>query len=148
MLSDITNIQCLQLVCQVNKTARRAAGARVLPLTRSVKQAISIITNRRLVRVGMGGPLSSFQQRSKNGGKSAWFHLDVWESKMRNAVFRWFEELGPICELLEKASKIEASEIKSPVGRVFQKYVYSSFMVKMNIKFGSFRLFWFNLGWG
>ncbi len=37
---------------------------------------------------------------------------------------RWFEELGPICEFLEKASKIGVSEIKSPVGRVFQKYVY------------------------
>ncbi len=32
---------------------------------------------------------------------------------------------GPICELLEKASEIGVSEIKSPVGRVFQKYVYT-----------------------
>ncbi len=56
-------------------------------------------------------------------------------------VFRWFEELGPICELLEKASEIRASEIKSPIGRVFQKYVYTCFIVKMRINVGSFRLF-------
>ena len=58
-------------------------------------------------------------------------------------LFRWFEELGPICELLEKAS-----EIKSPIGSLFQKYVYSSFMVKMRIDLGTFGLFWFILGWG
>ncbi len=57
-------------------------------------------------------------------------------------------ELGPICELLEKASEIGANEIKSPIGRVFQKYVYSSFMVKMRIDLGPFDLFWFILGWG
>ncbi len=39
-------------------------------------------------------------------------------------VFRWFEEVARD-----------------------QKYVYSSFMVKMRINFGSVELFWFNLGW-
>ncbi len=34
-------------------------------------------------------------------------------------LFRWFEELGPICELLEKVSKIGVSEIKSPIGSLF-----------------------------
>ncbi len=63
-------------------------------------------------------------------------------------IFRWFEELGPICELLEKASEIGVSEIKSPIGSLFQKYVCSSFMVKMRIDLGSFGLFWFILGWG
>ncbi len=51
-----------------------------------------------------------------------------------------------IWELLEKASEIGASKIKSPIGSLYQKYVYSSFMVKMRINFGSFGLFWFNLG--
>ena len=59
----------------------------------------------------------------------------------RTIVFRWFEELGPICELLEKANEIGASEIKSPTGRVFQKYVYTCFIVKMRINVGSFGLF-------
>ncbi len=53
-----------------------------------------------------------------------------------------------IWELLEKASQIGASQIKSPVGRVIQKYVYSSLIVKMRIHSGSFGLFWFILGWG
>ncbi len=57
-------------------------------------------------------------------------------------------ELAPICELLEKVSEIRASEIKLPTGRVFQKYVYTCFMVKMRINFRSFGLFWLNLGWG
>ncbi len=61
-------------------------------------------------------------------------------------LFRRFEELGPICELLEKASEIGASKIKLPIGRVFQKYIYSSFMVKMRIDLGTFGLFWFILG--
>ena len=39
----------------------------------------------------------------------------------------------------------KATEIKAPAGRVNQKYVYSSFMVKMRIDLWSFRLFWFNL---
>ncbi len=63
-------------------------------------------------------------------------------------LFRWFEELGPICELLENVSKIGVSEIKSPIGSLVQKYVSSSFMVKMRIDLGSFGLFWFILGWG
>ncbi len=68
--------------------------------------------------------------------------------KLHGAIFRRFEELGPICELLETVSKIEESEIKSPAGSICQKYVYSSFMVKMRIDLGSFGLFWFILGWG
>ncbi len=59
----------------------------------------------------------------------------------QKVLFRWFEELGPICELLEKASEIGASEIKAPLGSIFQKYIYSSFMVKMRIDLGSFGLF-------
>ncbi len=57
-------------------------------------------------------------------------------------LFGWFEELGLICELLEKASEIRASEIKSPTDRVFQKCVYTCFMVKMKIIFGSFGSIW------
>ncbi len=45
-------------------------------------------------------------------------------------------------------SQIGASQIKAPTGSVFQKYVYSIFMVKMRIDSGSFGLFWFILGWG
>ncbi len=56
--------------------------------------------------------------------------------------------LGRFCELLEKASEIGASKIKAPIGSFFQKYVSSSFMVKMRIDLGSFGLFWFILGWG
>ncbi len=66
----------------------------------------------------------------------------------RAVVFRWFEELGLICELLEKASEIRPSKIKSPTGRVFQMCVYSIFMVKMRIDLGSFGLFWLILGRG
>ncbi len=79
-----------------------------------------------------------------------WTEAGIFPEKAseRQILFRWFEELGPICELLEKASEIGVSEIKSPIGSVFQKYVYSSFMVKMRIDLGSFGLFWFILGWG
>ncbi len=45
-------------------------------------------------------------------------------------------------------SQIGASQIKAPIGSIFQKYVYSSFMVKMRIDLGTFGLFWFILGWG
>ncbi len=45
--------------------------------------------------------------------------------------------------VLEKVTEVKATE-----GRVNQKYVYSSFMVKIRIIWGSFGLFWFNLGWG
>ncbi len=34
-------------------------------------------------------------------------------------------------------SQIGASQIKAPIGSTFQKYVYSSFMVKMRIDLGS-----------
>ncbi len=63
-------------------------------------------------------------------------------------VFMWFEVGCTILLLLEKPSQISASQIKSPVGRFFKKYMYTSFIVKMMINFGSFGLFWFNLGWG
>ncbi len=45
-------------------------------------------------------------------------------------------------------SQIGASQIKAPIGSVFQKYVYSSLIVKIRINSGSYRLFWFILGWG
>ncbi len=48
----------------------------------------------------------------------------------------------------KKASEIGVSEIKSPIGSLFQKYVSSSFMVKMRIDLGSLGLFQFILGWG
>ncbi len=38
-----------------------------------------------------------------------------------------------IWELLEKASQINVSQIKSPTGSLYQKYVYSSLMIKMRI---------------
>ncbi len=38
-------------------------------------------------------------------------------------------------------SQIGASQIKAPIGSIFQKYVYSSFIVKMRIDLGSFGLF-------
>ncbi len=44
-------------------------------------------------------------------------------------------------------SQIGVSQIKAPIGSIFKKYVYSSFMVKMMINLGSFGLFWFILGW-
>ena len=60
-------------------------------------------------------------------------------------VFMWFE-LG--CVIWAQMSQISASQIKAPVGSVFWKFVYSSFMVKMRIDFRSFGLFWLILGWG
>ncbi len=39
------------------------------------------------------------------------------------------------------------SQIKAPFSSIFQKYVYSSFMVKIRIDLGSFGLFWFILVW-
>ncbi len=45
-------------------------------------------------------------------------------------------------------SQIGASQIKAPIGSLFQNYIYSSFMVKMRIDLGYFGLFWFILGWG
>ncbi len=43
-------------------------------------------------------------------------------------------------------SQISASQIKAPIGSIFQKYVYNSFIVKMRIDLGSFGLFWFIVG--
>ncbi len=60
-------------------------------------------------------------------------------------VFRWFE-VGHV--IWAQVSQIGVSQIKAPIGSLFQKYVYSSFMVKMRIDLGSFGLFWFILGWG
>ncbi len=45
-------------------------------------------------------------------------------------------------------NQIRARQIKAPIGSVFQKYVYSSFIVKTRIDLRSFGLFWFILGWG
>ena len=52
------------------------------------------------------------------------------------------------CMIWAQVSQIGASQIKAPTGSIFQKYVYSSLMVKMRIDLGSFGLFWFILGWG
>ncbi len=52
-----------------------------------------------------------------------------------------------IWELLEKESQVSVSQIKSPAGRVLQKYVYTFFMVKMRINLRSFGLFWINFCW-
>ncbi len=46
------------------------------------------------------------------------------------------------CAIWAKMSQISVSQIKAPIGSVFQKYVYSSFIVKMRIDLGSFGLFW------
>ncbi len=35
-----------------------------------------------------------------------------------------------------------ATEIKTPVSNIYQKYVHTCFMVKMRIDVGSFGLFW------
>ncbi len=51
-----------------------------------------------------------------------------------SVIFRWFEAGRTIWA---EVSQISASQIKAPIGSLFQKYVYSSFMVKMRI-----------LGWG
>ncbi len=47
-----------------------------------------------------------------------------------------------------QVSQIGASQIKAPIGSVFQKYVYSSLIIKMRINLGTFGLFWFIVGWG
>ncbi len=52
------------------------------------------------------------------------------------------------CAIWAQMSQIGVSQIKAPIGSVFQKYVYNSFMVKIRIDLGSFELFWFILGWG
>ena len=39
------------------------------------------------------------------------------------------------------------TEIKAPTGSDYEKYVHTSFIVKLKIKFGSCGLFWLNLGW-
>ncbi len=54
---------------------------------------------------------------------------------------RWVARFGLM-------SQIGASQIEAPIGSLFQKYVSSSFMVKMRIDLGSLGLFWFILGWG
>ncbi len=59
-------------------------------------------------------------------------------------VFRWFE-MG--CAIWAQMGQISASQIKAHIGSIFQKYVYSSFIVKMRIDLGSFGLLWFILGW-
>ena len=48
------------------------------------------------------------------------------------------------CAIWAQVSQISASQIKAPEGSIFQKYVYSSLMVKMRIDLGSFGLFWFS----
>ncbi len=53
---------------------------------------------------------------------------------------RWVARFGLM-------SQIGASLIEAPIGSVFQKYVYSTFMVKIRIDLGSSGLFWFILGW-
>ncbi len=65
--------------------------------------------------------------------------------RMASAIFRWFE-VG--CTIWAQMSQIGVSQIKAPIGSIFQKYVYSTFMVKMRIDLGSFGLFWFIFGWG
>ncbi len=37
-------------------------------------------------------------------------------------------------------SQIGVSQIEAPIGSIFQKYVYSSFMVKMRIDLGTWAL--------
>ncbi len=54
---------------------------------------------------------------------------------------RWVARLG-------LTRQIGASQILAPIGSVFLKYVYSTFMVKMRTDLGSLGLFWFILGWG
>ncbi len=51
------------------------------------------------------------------------------------------------CAIWAQASQIGASQVKAPTGRVYEKYMYTCFMVKMRINLRSFGLFWFNLGW-
>lgn len=46
---------------------------------------------------------------------------------------------------IEKAIQIKASQIKPPFGRVNEKYVYTYFIAKMRINFGSLGLLQFNL---
>ena len=43
---------------------------------------------------------------------------------------------------LAKVIKMVATEIKTPVSNIYQKYVHTCFMVKMRIDVGSFGLFW------
>ncbi len=52
------------------------------------------------------------------------------------------------CTIWAQMSQISAIQIKATIGSIFQKYVYSSFMVNMRFDLGSFELFWFILGWG
>ncbi len=47
-----------------------------------------------------------------------------------------------------RMSQIGASQMKATMGSICQKYVYSSFMVKVRIDSGFFGLFWLILGWG
>ncbi len=69
-------------------------------------------------------------------------HLWTANVSMDHTHFKWFE-VG--CIIWAQMSQISVSQIKAPVGSVFQKYVYSSFMVKMRIDLGmkgSFGSFW------
>ncbi len=54
---------------------------------------------------------------------------------------RWVARFGLM-------SQIGASQIEAPIGSLFQKYVCSTFIVKMRIDLGSQWLFWLILGWG
>ncbi len=77
--------------------------------------------------------------------QNAWnMHCTSRESRFSH-LLRWFE-VG--CAIWAQMRHIGVSQIKAPTGSIFQKYVYSSFMVKIRIGLGSFRLFWFIFGLG
>ncbi len=71
--------------------------------------------------------------------------LNVTSTSKLRELFRLFK-VG--CAIWAQMSQIGVSQIKAPIGNIFQKYVYSSFMVKVRIDSGSCGLFWFILGWG
>ena len=74
------------------------------------------------------------------------FYWGLWTNERPGPiVFRWFEVC---CAIWARMSQISASQIKAPTDSIFQKYVYTCFMVKMRIDLWSFGLFWFILGWG
>ncbi len=66
----------------------------------------------------------------------------------KKLVYTWFSGDLRWVARFGLMSQISASQIEAPIGSLFQKYVYSSFMVKMRIDLGSLGLYWFILGWG
>ncbi len=96
--------------------------------------------SRRLDCLSMWPEGGNFKGNSGFLSSQVWIALDVLKPKLAPTrglfvIVRWFE-VGRM--IWAQMSQIGVSQIKAPTGSIFQKYVYSSFMVNMRIDLGSF----------